>query len=54
MKKFIDYIVVGVVLTTVLGISGGMIKKSYDEYQIYYEENFPEIDPCDKAIYSSE
>lgn len=49
MKKFIDYIVIGVVSVSCIGIGAAIIKDSYDKYQVYYQENFPEIDPTDKA-----
>lgn len=50
MKKFIDYLVLGVVGLTTLGVAGGIIWNSYADYQVYYKENYPEIDPADYAV----
>ena len=49
MKRFIDFIVVGVVAITCSALGGTIIYDSYQKYQEYYKENFPEIDPTDNA-----
>jgi len=49
MKKFIDFIVVGIVTITCGALGGSIMYDSYQKYQEYYKENFPEIDPTDNA-----
>ena len=39
MKKFIDFIVVGVVVITCGTLGGSIILDSYQKYQEYYKEN---------------
>lgn len=50
MKRWLlNLIVIGGVSLTAIGIAGGVVLKSYAEYQEYYKENYPEIDPADYA-----
>ncbi len=48
-KRLIDILVLSAILLTGLGISGGTVLSSYLNYQEYYKENYPEIDPTDYA-----
>lgn len=50
MRKFVDYVVLAVVGLTTLGVAGGIVWSSYADYQVYYKENYPEIDPADYAV----
>ena len=48
-RWLLNLIVIGGVSLTAVGIAGGVVLKSYAEYQEYYKENYPEIDPADYA-----
>ena len=48
-KLHLNLIVIGVISLTAIGLAGGTVLASYLEYQKYYEENYPEIDPTDYA-----
>lgn len=48
-KKLIDILVASAVILTIAGVAGGTTLASYMDYQKYYEENMPEIDPADNA-----
>lgn len=49
LNKLINLIFLPVVALTIFGIIGGIILSSYLDYQTYYKENYPEIDPADFA-----
>lgn len=50
MKKWqFNLIVIGTISLATLGIAGGIVLKSRSDYQKYYDENYPEIDPADYA-----
>lgn len=49
LNKLINLIFLPVVGLTTFGIIGGVMLSSYLDYQVYYQENYPEIDPADFA-----